>query len=275
MRIINGVRGVLLILLLTSCIEHATFWLERSERYVVNKGDTPIFSFQPPDQRRWYVAAPITLKERGFVRMTTYLDNGVRLQLTFWLNEMTSNYTLAERRLIRDFFTEGDVGIYVAKDRKPIMFDGSLIIRDRSAVTIGEYECAASAKIKPTEVVPNVYSDGVRISCPLVVDGKVILLTIDKTISITHSIPKQEYKEKTAHVGGASSGDSFSRLFDYGIQRSVDSLIIFGEKISQNIEDVDDVTIFEVPRPEHVPWTRERQRKKNKEKAELEKAKNK
>ncbi len=246
MKALNFICSLIIVLLLAGCSGHPTFWLEQDKRYTVNKGDTPRFSFLPPDQRRWYVPAPITLEERGFVGMTTYLNNEVRLELMYRLNDVAPRMSLPWRRDVRNFFTQGDIGLYIRKDRAPIEWNGKLLIRDETAININGYQCMASAYMNPKEVRPNLFLDNVKVTCPIVVDGKVKLLIVHKTILATEPVLIDDVNDKTAQLQRVSNS-AINRFFSDGIQRSMDSLVIYGEKISQSIEDVDDLSMFDKP----------------------------
>ena len=240
---------VLLAAFLVACSSSGPIYLEQGKRYTIEQPlGHPAISFKIPEAERWRTYARDTKNIREAIRLEKYDSEGVRTSMTLGMVESASNrIAIQHRKSLKQFLIDGDMEAYFTRYSSKNV-DGKQVKRvPGTYFEFNNIKCMAIGNFESRKVAPGVYMDGVMISCPLVVDGKLRDIFMDRSFAVREASDKAEYQKRKQQATVGSKDYDLDWIFPDGLKQIRDSIRVLGDKVSQSYDDVDDKTIFDIP----------------------------
>lgn len=240
---------VLLAAFLVACSSPGPVYLEQDKRYTIEQPlGHPAMSFKMPEDERWRTYARDIKNIREAIRLERYDFEGIRTSMTLGIVEGTSDrIAIQHRKSLKQFLVDGDMEAYFTRYSSRYV-DGKQVKRvPGTYFEFNNIKCMVIGNFESRKVALGVYMDGVMISCPLVVDGKLRDIFMDRSFAVREALDKVEHQKRKQQATVGSKDYDLDWIFPDGLKQIRDSIRVLGDKVSQSYDDVEDKTIFDVP----------------------------
>ncbi|WP_020208495.1 hypothetical protein [Gilvimarinus chinensis] len=242
-------KVLLLAVFLTACASPGPDYLEPGKRYTVEQPlGHPAMSFKIPESGRWLTYVKDIEHIDQAITIDKDISEGFVTSMTLGMVEGTSDrIALEHRQSLKQFLIDGDMEAYFTRYSSKFV-DGKKVKRvPGTYFEFNDIKCMVIGNFQPRKVAADVYLDGVMITCYLVVDGQLKDLFMRRSFAVNEDLENSEYHKRKQQAVVGSKDYDLDLIFPEDLKEIRDSIRIIGNKISQNYDDVEDKTIFDVP----------------------------